>query len=185
MIETHKTCCFIGHRKIEFSQELENKIKSIIENLIVNENVSEFFFGSNSEFNDICHNILTKLKEIYPHIMRKFYTCRSEYCVLESERLHLEKIMSTTLRKDVKLLGMEGEIEFSKKLDTTVNSYIVRNQAMIDGSDYCIFYYDENYIPIKKKKNQSQVSGTKKAYEYALKKKKLIINVYDFKSTTV
>ncbi len=180
MTETHKTCCFIGHRKIEFSVELENKIKSIIENLIVSENVSEFFFGSRSEFNDICHNILTKLKEIYPHILRKFYTCRSEYCVLESERLNLEKIMSSTLHKDVKLMGMEGEIEFSKKLDTTVNSYIVRNQAMIDGSDYCIFYYDENYSPTTKKTNQSKVSGTKKAYEYAIRKKKQIINIYKF-----
>ena len=48
---------------------------------------------------------------------------------------------------------------------------------MIDESDYCIFYYNENYVPITKKQNQSKVSGTKLAYEYAVKKNKHIINV--------
>lgn len=185
MTEIHKSCCFIGHRNANLSAQELDVLKNIIENLILKENVKDFLFGSKSKFNEISHKIVTELKEKYTYIERKFYNLRSEYCVLESERLNLEKIMSTTLRKDVKLMGMEGEVSFSKKLNTTVNSYIVRNQAMIDNSDYCIFYYDENYLPIIKKKNQSNISGTKKAYEYALKKKKLIINVYNFKSTIV
>ena len=64
-------------------------------------------------------------------------------------------------------------------------SYIERNQAMIDDSDICIFYYDENYIPKQKRiSNKSIVglytsknSGTAIAYRYATQKAKHIINV--------
>ena len=50
----NKVCCFIGHRKIAKSSELREKILNTIENLIVNENVNCFFFGSKSEFDDYC-----------------------------------------------------------------------------------------------------------------------------------
>lgn len=33
------TCCFIGHRKINETEELKQKLTEVIENLIVNENV--------------------------------------------------------------------------------------------------------------------------------------------------
>lgn len=178
MTAKHKTCCFIGHRQVFLTLDDLNKLKSIIENLILNENVLEFYFGSKSKFNDICHNLLTGLKEKYPKVIRKFFNCKSEYCVLESEREKLEKSASFVLNKDIKFLGMEGEVNFNKKFKTTVNSYIVRNQAMIDDSDYCIFYYNENYVPTTKNQSQSRVSGTKLAYEYAVKKNKQIINVF-------
>ena len=59
---------------------------------------------------------------------------------------------------------------------------------MIDNSNYCIFYYNENYIPILKRQAKNHAlspigrnSGTKIAYEYAIKKKKLIINLFNHK----
>ena len=69
-------------------------------------------------------------------------------------------------------------------------SYVVRNQALIDESEYCIFYYDENYQPPRRKQSKSSLgtyqpnSGTRMAYEYALKKakngrNKQIINVFE------
>ena len=60
------TCCFFGHRKIDETAELKNKLCGIIENLIVNEKIDTFFFGSKSQFNDLCHEIVTDLKEKYP-----------------------------------------------------------------------------------------------------------------------
>ena len=63
-----KSCCFFWHRKIEYTKELENKIYENAENLILNENVTTFYFGSNSEFNSLCHNIITALKQKYPDI---------------------------------------------------------------------------------------------------------------------
>ena len=178
MTAKHKTCCFIGHRQVILTLEELNNLKSVIENLILKENVLEFYFGSNSQFNNICHNLLTELKEKYPKVIRKFFNCKSEYCVLKSERGKLEERASIILNKDIKFLGMEGDVNFDKKFKTTLNSYIVRNQAMIDSSDYCIFYYNENYVPTTKKQSQSKISGTKLAYEYAVRKNKQIINVF-------
>ena len=51
-------------------------------------------------------------------------------------------------------------------------SYVERNYEMIDSSTYCVFYYNKNYIT-----RLDRNSGTKLAYEYALKKKKQIINL--------
>ena len=53
---------------------------------------------------------------------------------------------------------------------------------MINDSDYCMFYYDENYNPPMRKKAKEDLlfgrhkSGTKIAYEYAKQKRKIIIN---------
>ena len=63
-------------------------------------------------------------------------------------------------------------------------SYVERNQEMINKSDYCIVYYDENYLPPRRKNSRRDItdyqpkSGTAVAYDYAVKKKKEIINVY-------
>ena len=45
-IDKEKTCCFFGHRKIDETAELKNKLCGIIENLIINENVDTFFSGA-------------------------------------------------------------------------------------------------------------------------------------------
>ena len=41
-----KTCCFLGHRKIDETEELKSRLKSIITNLIEDESVEVFLFGS-------------------------------------------------------------------------------------------------------------------------------------------
>lgn len=62
-------------------------------------------------------------------------------------------------------------------------SYVERNQEMINKSDYCIVYYDENYAPPRRKNSKRDLfdyqpkSGTKVAYDYAVKKGNEIINV--------
>ena len=65
-MDKYKTCCFIGHRKIEKPQKIEKEIYGFVENLIVNENVKTFLFGSRSDFDFLCHSIVTDLKEKYP-----------------------------------------------------------------------------------------------------------------------
>lgn len=140
-------------------------------------------FGSRSEFDTLCHQIVTDLKEIYPDIKRIAYTCKSESCVLESERKHTEKLYSYIEKREVHLLGVEEEIEHNSKYIAGKASYIERNQAMINNSDYCIFYYDECYNPPMRKYSKKRYtyyqpnSGTKIAYNYAIRKKKIIINV--------
>ena len=61
---------------------------------------------------------------------------------------------------------------------------------MINASDYCIFYYNLDYLPAKRKYSKRSVgeyqpkSGTALAFQYATKKKRggkdlTIINVYE------
>jgi len=54
---------------------------------------------------------------------------------------------------------------------------------MIDDSDYCLFYYNEQYVPPKRKTagglgDYQPKSGTAIAYKYAKRKKKIIKNFY-------
>ena len=77
------TCCFIGHRTINETEDLKSKLNEIIEKLIVDENVDTFLFGSKSRFNSLCLELVTELKEKYPHIKRVYV--RAEYLYI-SER---------------------------------------------------------------------------------------------------
>ena len=72
------------------------------------------------------------------------------------------------------MLGFEKEVEHKTKFQAGKASYIERNQAMIIDSDFCVFYYDKNYVPLTKTN-----SGTKIAYEYAKKKMKRTINLFE------
>jgi hypothetical protein len=54
---------------------------------------------------------------------------------------------------------------------------VERNQDMVNASDYCIFYYDPQYQPPKRKYSKRSVgeyqpkSGTQLAWEYANKRR--------------
>ncbi|MEG1751803.1 MAG: SLOG family protein [Clostridia bacterium] len=182
-----KVCSFFGHRTIQDKEKIIDFLKEKIKNLIVNFGVNTFLFGSRSEFDTLCHSIVTDLKEKYPHIKRISYTCRSECATLEKEKKYLEEIYSTFHKQKVTLLGFEKEHEHKTKWNSGRASYVKRNQAMIDDSDYCIFYYDENYKPEMRKYskqsfcNYQPKSGTALAYKYAKQKKKNIVNIFNTK----
>ena len=150
-----KTCCVFGHRKINETEELKIKLKEAIENLFTAENVDTFLFGSKSRFNDLCYETVTEIKEKYPHIKRIYV--RAEYPdINENYRAYLLKDFEDTYFPE--------NIRGSGKA-----SYVERNFEMINKSEFCIVYYDGNYIPEKGK------SGTENALEYAVKHKKTII----------
>ncbi len=67
-----KSCCFIGHRKIEENEELIQKLYSIVEELIVEEKVETFLFGSKSQFDHLCYEIVKELKQKYNDIKRVY-----------------------------------------------------------------------------------------------------------------
>ena len=173
-MEKHKSCSFIGHRKIIENNDLKQKIKACIEDLIINHNVQKFLFGSGSNFNVLCHLAVSELREKYSNVKRICYTCKSEACTLEIERQERERIYSNVLNREVHLLGFEEEFEHKTKYEAGRASYVERNQAMINDSDFCVFYYDKSYVPLTKTN-----SGTKIAYEYAVRKKKNVINLFE------
>ena len=169
-IDKEKTCCFFGHRKLDETEELKNKLSEIIENLIVNEKVDTFFFGSKSQFDNLCHKIVTELKEKYPHIKRIY---------VRSAFQHIPDWYEDSL------LQHYEDTYFPEHMDKAGKaSYVERNQEMINKSDFCIVYYDENYAPPRRKNNKRDLldyqpkSGTKVALNYAIKKGTCIKNVF-------
>lgn len=62
--------CFIGHRTITVTDELCERIRTTVLDLIDNQDVDTLLFGSRSQFDELCLNIVTEIKEIRPHIRR-------------------------------------------------------------------------------------------------------------------
>ena len=149
------TCCFFGHRTINETEELKAKLYKTIENLIVNENVDTFLFGSKSRFDSLCLELVTKLKEKYPHIKRIYV--RAEFPIISDEyKAYLLKYYEDTYYP-------ENLIDAGKAV------YVERNIEMINRSLFCIVYYDESNTPTTRK------SGTKIALAYAIKHQKTIL----------
>ncbi len=167
MIEN--TCCFFGHRKIEDTEYLRTKICETVERLIVDENIDTFLFGSKSQFDSLCHELVTKIKEKHPHIKRVFV--RAEYPFID------ENYRAFLLENYEDTYYPEHMINAGKA------SYVERNCEMIDKSSICVVYYDFNYTPPRRKSSRNDLtsyqpkSGTKIAYDYAKNKKRRIINV--------
>lgn len=178
----NKTCCFIGHRNILITEELKKEIYDFLESLILNENVKVFLFGSKSEFNYLCHCIVTELKEKYPDIKRVGYACSSERFILESEREDFNEMIFALTKRKVRICGVEEEIKIKNVSVAGRAAYIKRNQAMIIDSDYCLFYYNENYVPPQRKYGIGYYrpnSGTAIAFKYAKRKHKPIKNFFN------
>ncbi len=131
-----KKCCFLGHRKINFSERFCDFLKEEIENLILKENISHFLFGSKSEFNDLCYNIVSDLKNKYPHIERIYV--RAEYPFIDDT---YEKYL---------LSKYESSFYPSCVLNSGKACYIKRNYYMIDSSDICVLYFERDEAKIKK-----------------------------------
>ncbi|MBO5747119.1 MAG: DUF1273 family protein [Clostridia bacterium] len=142
-------CSFFGHRTINETDELRKKLTKIIERLITDKNVDTFLFGSKSRFDSLCLELVTKLKEKYPHVKRIYV--RAEFPYIDKGYLdYLLKTYDETYYPE-KLLGAGRA------------AYVERNYEMIDKSHFCIVYYDEQNAPTTRK------SGTKIALEYAVK----------------
>ncbi len=163
--------CFIGHRSIQKSEELISSLKKTVIGLI-NNGANTFLFGNMSEFDDLSWEIVTLLKITYPFIKRVYVRSNYQYIDKTYEKYLLESYEETY---------------FPKKLENAGKfSYVERNYEMIDNSTYCVFYYNKNYEPPLAISNKQKIvlksrrnSGTKIAYNYAVKKNKIIINLYN------
>ncbi len=161
--------CFIGHRTIKITKELIFSLKDTVITLI-NKGATTFLFGSMSDFDNLAWETVTNLKTEYPFIKRVYV--RSNYQYIDK------------LYEDYLLTAYE-ETYFSPRLKNAGKySYVERNYEMIDNATYCVFYYDKNYVPQPKlptKKHtlptRNRNGGTKIAYDYAIKKRKEIINL--------
>ena len=66
MDNNEKTCCFFGHREV--THNIREKLTAIIERLITEEGVTEFYVGNQGQFDSTVYSVLKELKANYPHI---------------------------------------------------------------------------------------------------------------------
>ena len=163
------TCCCIGHRKIEETPALIARLRKTIRMLIEEKGVHTFLFGSKSEFDSLCQSVVTELKQAYP-FLRRIYVRSSYPQISDRYRAYLLKSYEDTY--------FPMAIEKAGKA-----AYIERNRVMLDASAFCVVYYDENYLPPRRKAAKKDLqdyqpkSGTQLAYRYAEKNGLMIFNV--------
>ncbi len=176
----NQSCCFIGHRKVKDRELVFLRVQRLVRTLITEKGVGVFRFGSKSEFDDICHLAVTELQSVYPDIVRVNYHRKSEYVVKKEEKAELEESRHRLLNQDDALKDFDAAKSSDRVQRAGKASYVERNREMIDDSDICVFFYREEYKPQSNPYYASSgKSGTKLAYDYAVRKKKRIINIAD------
>ena len=112
--------------------------------------------------------IVTDLQSKYPEIVRVAYLCRHEGGCLVGQGKSEEEWLKKFAHIDVKVQEYE-EIKRSDSVDSAGRaSYIERNELMINDSDYCVFYINNN---------TKYKSGALIAFKYAIKARKSIIDI--------
>ena len=61
-----KTCCFFGHREV--THNIRGRLTAIIEKLITENGVTNFYVGHQGQFDNMAYSVLKELKSNYPHI---------------------------------------------------------------------------------------------------------------------
>ena len=119
-MDKSKTCCFFGHREV--THNIRDKLTAIIEKLITEDGVTEFFVGNQGQFDSMAYSVLKELKAKFPHIR---YTVVLAYMPDE----HIKKVYGEdTLFPD----GMES---VPKKFAISK-----RNDWMIQQSGFAVCY---------------------------------------------
>ena len=106
-----KTCCFFGHRKINETEELRSKLIELIEKLITEKKVDTFLLGSKSRFNDLCYELVTEIKEKYPHIKRIYVRAEYPYINEDYKNYLLEMYEDTYFPEHIKHSGSAVYVE--------------------------------------------------------------------------
>ena len=120
MDKTKKTCCFFGHREV--THNIRPKLTAVIEKLITEDGVTEFYVGHQGQFDSMVYSVLKELKARYPQIS---YTVVLAYMPDE----HIKELY----REDTL---------FPDGLETVPKRFAIsrRNDWMISHSDVAVCY---------------------------------------------
>lgn len=153
-MNSNKVCSVFGHREIEITKELIDKLFTTFEDLIL-KGYQYFQFGGFGMFDNLCYMVVSKLKSKYPFLQRI-------YCLSDPRHQRISKRPKWLKDEDY-----EEFIYLDLAFDWWYQRIYYRNLVMIDRSDVIVFYVQER-----------QNSGAYKAYKYAKRKKKQIINLF-------
>lgn len=150
----NKICSFFGHKEITITEDLKNRIRGILDQMIKNENFTVFYFGGFGMFDDLCWQIITELKDKYMHIKRVF-------CLVDPRHQRISK-----RPKCLKVEDYEEFIYLDLEFDWWYTRIYYRNCEIVNQSDFIVFYA-----------NDVASSGAYKIYQYAKKNRKNLINL--------
>ena len=141
------TVTFFGHR--DTPEEIEEKLLSVLTDLIETKNADRFLIGNHGKFDHIAKRALKKLKKQYPHI-----SCYTVLAYLP------EKAPYATPDEEIDTLYPEG-------LETTPRRFAIckRNEWMVNEADIAVTYVKYSY------------GGAARSKELAQKKKKRIFEL--------
>ena len=163
-----KACSFFGHRDTPQTDELKQIVRETVERLIVEEGVYTFLFGSRSKFDELCHIVVTELKEKYPHIQRIAYLCKHESGCLAGKGKDEQRRIKELTGREVYVRKFE-EIKKSDRVNSAGRAcYLERNYWMIDESCYVVYFL----------RNIPKKFGTQSAYLYAKKEGKTLVGLF-------
>lgn len=127
MTKHYKYCSVFGHSKIQDTEELREKLRLTFEDMIIGKNVRNFYFGGFGKFDEICWEIITKLKSQFNDVKRIF-------CLSDSRHINPSKRPYWINTNDY-----EKIIYFDLDYDYWYTRIYYRNCEIINHSDYVVF----------------------------------------------
>ncbi len=153
MEETNKICSCFGHSDVEITDELRARTSKEIDKAVA-DGIKNFLFGGRSDFDDLVYDIVSQKMQRQPTLGIKRIFCFP----LDRD---LIKPPYWFVKKEY-----EGYDCPPKDFYSWYTALYYRNCAMIDQSDLVLFYAEAR-----------ENSGAYKAYKYAVKKHKKIVNL--------
>ena len=97
---------------------------------------------------------------------------------MKEEKEERERIAREVTKRDITYKDFDGSMMSDRLWSAGKASYVERNQDMINASDYCVFYYNPQYLPPKRRYSKRDISeyqpksGTQLAFDYANQRKR-------------
>jgi len=156
--------CYIrGHRFATLNITQIKRLEKYVKKVIKEYNVDEFIFHHIYILSNKIFQIVSKVLQEYPNIKTTFFSNDKDCKIV---KLKSQKVKSNNKSPDMfvdKIKYFEVNYHYPK-------CDILLNYHIIDNVNICIFLFDHKII-----KNRAGV--TAHAYDYALKKKKIVFNI--------
>ncbi len=95
--------------------------------LIVNKGVFNFLFGSRSEFDDLCYEVVCELKKEYPYIRRIYVRAEYPYIDDDYKAYLLERYDDTYYPKHIENSGKSAYVERNISKGVTIVTFVRLN----------------------------------------------------------
>lgn len=147
-----KVCCFAGHSDIYYTDEHYKSLSEKIENLIINENVTEFRVGNYGAFDRLCARAVRELKKKYTYINLILVIPYITSEIIKNKEYY-ENSYDTILVAEI-------------PENTPQKLKIIKcNEFIVNTSDYLIYYINNH------------CTGADRTLEYAKKKELKTISI--------